>query len=342
MESFEYQPTVSTLWGGIGGGMLGFSHAGFKPLWGADDRDFAEIDVFLRSWRKYGLSQYGDHRNTPIFFQPSMIEEWETTKALELPDILIGSPPCKSFSSLAVRKKDRTSVAEDAPQDLEFVRFLKVIHRLMPRAFVLENLPKLLEYVSYDSTQRTIISTKKKEVLLGLKDYSIQIWKLNAKDFGTPQHRIRIYWVGIRDDIGEAPEAPSPVSVIPITVREAFTEIVSDTTNLEESKHSEVRREGFAALQPGQSYYGTQNNRRIHLDRVGPAITSHRTQYVHPIEPRTLTVRECARLMGFPDDFQFFGPRTLQFDQVGCGICPPVAEAIAYYLMTEVEALNRA
>ncbi len=52
-------------------------------------------------------------------------------------------------------------------------------------------------------------------------------------------------------------------------------------------------------------------------------------RFVHPFEDRVLTVREQARLMGFPDDHVFFGPKDSQFNQIGEAVPPPLARAIA-------------
>ena len=109
------------------------------------------------------------------------------------------------------------------------------------------------------------------------------------------------------------------------------------TTNLEVSNHSKVRTEGFDRLKPGKSYYGTQNNKRLDLRKVGPTITSHRTQYVHPTLPRVLTVRESAAIMGFPNNFTFYGPRTKQFDQVGCAIVPQITNELCIQIKEHYE-----
>ncbi len=52
-------------------------------------------------------------------------------------------------------------------------------------------------------------------------------------------------------------------------------------------------------------------------------------RFVHPFEDRVLTVREQARLMGFPDNHVFFGPKDSQFNQIGEAVPPPLARAIA-------------
>ena len=97
--------------------------------------------------------------------------------------------------------------------------------------------------------------------------------------------------------------------------------------------HSRERILGFSRLRPGDSYYGTQNNRRLDPDKPAYTITSHCTQHVHYKLDRVLTVRECARFMGFPDSFTFTGPTTKQLDQVGKAIVVPVIQDLLKQLV---------
>lgn len=320
--------TVATLWGGIGGGMLGFVAVGFRPLWGCDDRPFVRERDWKRSWSGVLDVWYSeeDIEDPPLYVAD---EKLGNLVDKPVPDVLIGSPPCKSFSSLAVRKKDRTDIAEKDPRQLEYVRFLQCVAWTRPKVFVLENLRKVNDYIAFDHNKSLVISARTGEALVGLDGYDVSVFpRINAKDYGVPQNRNRLFWVGVRKDVGVAPTVFGQEERGE-NVRDAFVCLDEFTPNMELPKHSAERTAGFAALKPGQSYYGTQNNKRIHWGKIGPTITSHRTQYVHPSEPRVLTVRETARIMGFPDDFIFYGPRTKQYDQVGCGISPRLAEALA-------------
>jgi DNA (cytosine-5)-methyltransferase 1 len=67
----------------------------------------------------------------------------------------------------------------------------------------------------------------------------------------------------------------------------------------------------------------------------------HWGSYIHPVEDRAISVREAARLQGFPDRFQFCGPRSLQFVQVGNAVPPPLAFAIGRAVRRHVLAHQR-
>lgn len=332
----NHQPTVASLWGGIGGGLLGFCFADYKPIWMADDRDFVKREWMIQSWEGW-LKSTGRWVRGQKF--PFWTLDSETLELPDLPtglvvDVLIGSPPCKRFSSLAVRKKDRLDFN---PHDLEYIKFLKAVDVLQPKAFVLENLVSISKHFEWNYLIDTPIISEVGSAgyILSLPEYEVRSFIINSVHHGVPQKRNRLYVVGIKKELVEYgfPHISLKKSTEERTVRDAFKDI-KDAPNMEVSNHSQKRIDGFHRLEPGQSYYGTQNNKRIHIDRPGPTITSHRTQYVHPFDPRTLTVRECARLMGFPDTFEFFGPRTKQLDQVGCGITP----AVAYHIARSLEA----
>ncbi len=294
------------------------------------------MKYFNKSWDLY-LSRMDDARQ---LMQPPKLFQTAEMFALCPVDVLVGSPACKAFSSLAIRKKDRKETAENTPQDLEFVRFLDFVRITKPKVFVLENLRKVFDYIQFDGQTNNVV-TITGDALVNLSDYHVTIFPdINTTDYGVPQSRRRMFWIGVRADIGcHVPNIHQVENrqVEPRTARWALENLDPDLPNQEVSKHSQERIDGFARLKPGQSYYGTQNNKRIHLDRPGPTITSHRTQYVHPTEPRVLTVRECARIMGYPDSFEFFGPRTKQYDQVGCGISPRLAQVIATHIRNELE-----
>ena len=101
--------------------------------------------------------------------------------------------------------------------------------------------------------------------------------------------------------------------------------------------HSDKRIEGFRKLKPGESYYSTQNNKRLIVDMPAGTVTSHCSRFVHPTAPRVLTVRETARLMGFPDDFVFYGTEGQQLDQVGKAVVPQVAAALCLYIRKKLD-----
>jgi DNA (cytosine-5)-methyltransferase 1 len=72
---------------------------------------------------------------------------------------------------------------------------------------------------------------------------------------------------------------------------------------------------------------------KLHPHKIAPTVLGS-SRFIHPYEPRLLTVREQARLMGFPDDHVFLGGRDEQYNQVGEAVPPTVAKAIASEVLT--------
>jgi site-specific DNA-cytosine methylase len=101
--------------------------------------------------------------------------------------------------------------------------------------------------------------------------------------------------------------------------------------------HTKERIEGFSKLKPGDSYYGTLNNKRLFPKRYCPVVTSHCTRHVHPFRDRVLNVREVATFQGFPLDFQFFGSESTQLDLVGKSVPPPVMKVFAESIKESIE-----
>lgn len=328
--------TVATLHGGIGGGMLGFVQAGYHPVWAADDRDFISSDGFYKSWHGFSHLSQTSLPTMPVFLSPQTVVERSRLSLVPYADVLVGSPPCKRFSSLAIRKKDRLNFN---PHELEYIKFLEAVSILQPKIFVLENLPAIEKHFKWSTTGYTlpfISEVGSEDALIFLPGYEVRSFILNAVYYGVPQNRNRLYVLGIQRALLKEHTFPNfgyhPVTPGQETVRDAFRGLTEATPNMEVSKHSAERVAGFAALEPGTSYYNSANNRRLFWDRPSWAVTSHRSQMVHPEEPRTLTVREGLRLMGFPDTFVLYGSRGSQFDQSGCGVCPPVTRHIAEQL----------
>jgi DNA (cytosine-5)-methyltransferase 1 len=112
---------------------------------------------------------------------------------------------------------------------------------------------------------------------------------------------------------------------------------------LSPEKEQKVRR-----LRPGEALVrfksasgrGLSNWQRLYADQLAPPVLG-KTRFVHPGEPRALTVREQARLMGYPDEHVFAGGRDAQYEQVGESVPPPLARAIADEVAAYLGALRR-
>ncbi len=245
------------------------------------------------------------------------------------PTIVIGSPPCEPFTGAnPARKKEPLDRLYKDPVGQLVLEFIRIIECLQPKIFVMENVPALLEG----------------DLKVALKEefrragFNVVFNILRAEDYGTPSHRVRLFAsniplrpkklrrrVSVWDAIGDLPE-PSEDPVIPNHEK---------PPRLSKRKLKRVTR-----LQWGRSvilYEGAGGRRlpnliRLHPHKVAPTVLGC-SRFIHPFEDRLLTVREQARLMGFPDDHVFLGGRDEQYNQVGEAVPPTMAKAIASYIL---------
>lgn len=265
---------------------------------------------------------------------------------------IIGGFPCQGFS-IAGRRW-----IED-PRNQLFKECVRFLNRIKPKFFVFENVQGL---VSMDNGRI------KDEIieLLSAEGYKVDAKILTATDYGVPQLRKRVFFIGFREDIGLTPTYPKPNNLIAKTVGEAIMDLPklgikegSELTVLDgRTIHNHVSvgvtpvtLERFAHIPEGgnSSHIPThlQRNkpyqsafRRLSRDLPSCTINTHfRDEYlIHPTQDRVITVREAARLQSFPDDFVFLGPKSRegQHGAVGNAVPPLMAKAIAVLIKEQL------
>lgn len=179
-EKITSKPTVADLFCGAGGLSLGFSQAGFKIV-------FAN-DIEQSALRTYSFN----HPEIPkeyismggIEDISHNIEEYVS----ESVDVLIGGPPCQGFSNA-----NRQRIIDD-PRNILYKYYVDSVQGLKPKFFVMENvkgMKKVANQVIEDFNQLSDVQ------------YDIAYAVFNAKDFGIPQNRERLIYIGVRSDISK-------------------------------------------------------------------------------------------------------------------------------------------
>lgn len=199
---------IIDLFAGCGGLSLGFEMAGYNiPL-------AIEKDEWASETYKY------NHKNTKVITQD--ITTIEDPKSLLDNNItidgIIGGPPCQGFSLSGNRdKKD--------PRNSLFMEFVRFVKCYKPKFFVMENVTGILSM----KTQKNILV---KDLILDEYDkagYNVEIKVLNAADYGVPQSRVRVFFIGIRKDLKFEPDKllPKPTTIgdSQITVEEAIMDL---------------------------------------------------------------------------------------------------------------------
>lgn len=178
------QLTAIDLFSGAGGISVGLGDAGYDVLL-ANDIDPASGRSYVRNFPGHTFIGGDVHALTV-----QKIRKETGLRAGEL-DLLIGGPPCQGFSIIGARETD------DPRNDL-FRQFLRIAKDLRPRALVIENVPGL---ATLDGGR---VLTEICNGVLGL-GYSISFAELLAAQYGVPQMRWRMLFVGFRDDLDVPP-----------------------------------------------------------------------------------------------------------------------------------------
>jgi DNA (cytosine-5)-methyltransferase 1 len=312
---------VSVFCGG-GGLDLGFATAGFKPLFSSD-----VVPVFCETIHKNLSKHISEPHDITTLPGESVLER------INVPvDIVIGGPPCQSFSILGSRKS-----TEDPRGKLVF-EYARFIREVSPKAFLFENVPGILT-INKGRDWKELLNFFKEET-----GYHIQWTKLNAVWFGVPQYRQRIIAIGFRDEkdfayfkwprqiYSDSWEQPELGLRRPHHASLAFQEIDSLPNHIMRD-HCERIITRYSQVLPGG------RDRKDHTDRVHPGRPSGTVlvgsgagggrPFIHPYEHRHITAREAARLQSFPDWWVFAGGPTAAYRQVGNAVPPIMARAVA-------------
>lgn len=232
-------------------------------------------------------------------------------------DILLGGFPCQPFSIAG-----RCGGFNDTRGTL-FYNIAEIISCHRPEVVFLENVYGLKIHNKGD-TLKAIVR------ILKQMGYSINIGDLNAKDFGIPQARRRLYLVCFKGDVDFS--FPEPTfekmkvgDILEKEVAEKYTISDKRWTGEKRRKDDNIKKgNGFGySLFNGKSLYTSTILANYYKDCSKILIEQGEKN------PRKLTPREAARLQGFPDDFEFPVSNTQAYKQIGNSVCIPVVEKIA-------------
>lgn len=310
---------VVSLFAGCGGLDLGLIKAGHKIVLATDiDKDC-----------KLTYDKNFDH--------PMLLKDVKELKGDELPeyDILTGGFPCQGFS---VANLYRNVLDERNELYLQIVRLL---NETKPKLFLAENVPGILSLGKGEVVKQIMKEFSEIGIEDGLSGYEVHKYKLNAADYGVPQGRKRVIFLGISNDVEEEerrtlfenfPPKPTKSDKSSKTPHKTLRETIGDLPEPDTDEGKKIL-----------NHYGTKHkvkingylgNRKLNWDKPSPTIvgrgggTGGAVIAVHPNCERRFTVRETARIQTFPDDFEFLGSTGSQFRQIGNA----VAVDFAYHL----------
>lgn len=342
---------VIDLFCGCGGLSYGFEKAGFNILLGIDNDKIA-LNVFEHN-HNGSKSICGDITELNYSDIKNLIGEKKI-------DIIIGGPPCQGMSLSGPRKFDD-------PRNKLYLSYIRFVEQIRPKAFVIENVPGLVSLFKGQIKDSII------ERLTNL-GYNVQYHILCASDYGVPQSRKRVVFIGLKDKsfnfnsiikkelvtckmalsdlpplINELGEDPAEYET---EVQNEYQKIMRENSekvrNHIAAAHSEKVKHIISLVPDGGNYKDLPEeyikSRNFHVAwtrfcsyKPAPTIDTGHRHHFHYKYNRVPTVRECARLQSFPDDFVFEGNKTQQFRQVGNAVPPLMAQAIAEALLKYLE-----
>jgi len=317
-------PVVS-FFSGAGGLDLGFETAGFSHL-----ALFEINELFcktLKHNRPHWVVNCSDIACTEKII-PLLEERTGSTAKFE--GVFIGGPPCQPFSIAANQRFSKTSnnfkrtgFSNEKYGNLLFDYINLIIH-FKPEVFLIENVVGLIDVDGGDQLSKAY-------KILEDSGYHIEsplIFK--ADSYYVPQQRVRLIIIGNRLNKRFVPPEPSSQRT---NVSNVFDMPVNFVKNHVTRKHNAESILRYMNLDYGQ------RDKLGRVDRLDPSAPSKTViaggisgggrSHLHPYIPRTLSVRESARIQTFPDEYEFLGPVARQFTQVGNAVPPVLAAQIA-------------
>ena len=322
-------PCVS-FFSGAGGLDIGFECAGFKTV-----ADVEIVPMFCETLRKNGHKTIVGPPNAKgdMSDPKTVIRDLEALGIPKnFPGVFHGGPPCQSFSIAANQRFNkmgenfkRTGFNHAKLGNLLFC-YIDVILHFRPEVFLIENVDGLL---TIDGGVQSAHACE----LLREAGYDVTPPRVvNAADYGVPQKRMRTIIVGSR--IGHFDYPPSVKEQLPSGC--VFKRSLAGLPNHQTREHSAESVRRYMILDFGKR---DKLGRVDRLDPMKPSKTiiaggtgGGGRSHLHPFIPRTMSVRECARLQTFPDTYEFTGPVARQFTQCGNAV-PPV---LAYEMATAI------
>lgn len=300
---------VVSLFAGCGGLDLGLIKAGHKIVFANDFDKDCQLTYEKNIGKHFWL---GDVKQ----LDSSMLPEY---------DLLTGGFPCQGFS-VANLYRD----ASDSRNEL-YLEIVRIISETKPKYFLAENVPGLLSLAKGEIAKMILNDFKSIGVNEGFSGYDVKMYLLNAANYGVPQGRKRVIFLGVSNEIEKEKRD---------TLFQNFPPQKTHDINNPKLKPFKTLREAIGDLPEPYTkeaekilnHYGTKHkvkingymgNRKLDWDKPGPTMvgrgggTGGPVIAVHPNCNRRFTVRETARIQSFPDNFEFLGSISSQFRQIG-------------------------
>jgi DNA (cytosine-5)-methyltransferase 1 len=339
-----------SLFSGCGGLDLGIQNAGFEIVFASDSNSLcAESHKANFNAGNFVLSPVED-----------ITEEHLSVAAAEPIDLLVGGPPCPPFSKSRFYRTEKPRALDDPVADATLNGYLRILRLLLPRAFLLENVPGL----RYKVHAEALNHIEAEAIALG---YETNWAVLNAADYGVPQIRERFFMIGSREGRVEMPEPSHSKDAGATLLGQSLLpwrtagEVLADL-DTEENADDEGHFAGgqyhdlLRQIPPGDNYLYFTAKRghpnpvwewrsrywsfllKLSPDMPSWTIQARRSNNMGPFHwrNRILRISEVKRLQTLPDEWFLPGGVEDQWRQVGNAVPPVLAEALGRAIATHL------
>jgi DNA (cytosine-5)-methyltransferase 1 len=337
---------IIDLFSGVGGLSQGFEWTGFQPVVAIDFWEDAIKTYNHNRAEKVGVSMDITQFNNVVL--PEIMNKHTI-------DGIIGGPPCQGFSTARLSNAtDKVHKINESRNHL-YLEFFRAVDLVRPKFFLIENVRGLVS-ANKGAFVNDIVER------FGDIGYNVTYQILNASDYGVPQNRQRVFFVGLLDGHFSFPEKHN----YKVSSRDAISDLFESTDdaiqkysshsknefqklmrngkrsvkNHEVTVHNEQTKSVISMVPDGGNikslpaeYWNIRKYNKA-FQRMNSKLpsntidTGHRN-YFHYEENRIPTARESARIQSFPDFFEFIGAKGSQYKQVGNAVPPLLAKALA-------------
>lgn len=274
--------------------------------------------VFSSEWDKFAQKTYGANYGEIPHGDITLIDP----KGIPAFDILMGGFPCQPFSNAGLKRG-----FEDTRGTL-FFNVAQIIDLHRPKVVFLENVKGLLSH-DKGNTFKTI-----KKVIEDM-DYTVHYKVHNAKDFGVPQNRQRIFIVAIRNDIDFNFEFAEPLN-IPVKLGDILDKNVDSKYTISDKLWAGAQRRKAEHKAKGNGFgYSLFNEESPYTSTISARYYKDGSEILIEQKgknPRKLTPREAARLQGFPENFVIPVSDVQAYKQFGNAVAVPAIRSVAKQL----------
>lgn len=318
------------LFSGAGGLSCGLTMAGFTPV--------GSVEIMPEAVETYKYNfvyqkGFSENVETKDIRESDVKQELYDSVSDKHIHLIVGGFPCQGFSMAGNR------VVTD-PRNSLYLEMLEIVKHIKPDYVVMENVEGL----------RSMLDGKvEAKIISDYKDagYNINVTVLNSADYGVPQIRKRVIFIGNRFGLPNYHPQPlfSPDNYV--TLGEGIKRFMFIPENKQINhiftRHSEKMIQQIKDLPEGQSLYGNYSDAWKKSPWDKPSCTvkeNHGGVNIHPKLPRVLTPRELAALQSFPDDFIFKGSKKWQLVQIGNAVPALLGKAIGIAVMKGINQIK--